>query len=207
MLISVASLIKYIAMSPRRPPRYGIDEDRPGRCWWLPLRSEASFVHRPFDLVGVNQRAARDGKAALCRMHVYIGARQSLIKGLLISWYPLSHYAGTRYIPFFIMPWARSRSLGTQSVHAWVVLDSGSRLRFGQQNRGLCPPRHHPLHTHIRPRLPATRPLLICHGRPLSPTLLPPPQSQRHRPYRRRGPRRRHREPPCAQVSGPLVRR
>ena len=38
------------------------------------------------------------------------------------------------------MPWARSRSLGTQSVHAWVVLDSGSRLRFGQQNRGLCPP-------------------------------------------------------------------
>ena len=27
-----------------------------------------------------------------------------------------------------------------QSVHAWVVLDSGSRLRFGQQNRGLCPP-------------------------------------------------------------------
>ena len=140
MLISVASLIKYIAMSPRRPPRYGIDEDRPGRCWWLPLRSEASFVHRPFDLVGVNQRAARDSKAALCRMHVYIGARQSLIKGLLISWYPLSQYAGTRYIPFFIMPRARSRSLGMQSVHAWVVLNSGSRLRFGQQNRGLCSP-------------------------------------------------------------------
>ena len=76
------------------------------------------FVHRLFVLVGVNQHVARDSRAALCRMHVYIGARQSLIKGLLISWYPLSHYAGTRYIPFFIMLWARSRSLGMQSVHA-----------------------------------------------------------------------------------------
>ena len=96
----------------------------------MPLRSEATFVYRPFDLIGVNQRAARDSRAALCRMHVYIGARQSLIKGLLISWYPLSQYTGTRYIPFFIMPWARSRSLGTQSAHAWVVLERENRFFY-----------------------------------------------------------------------------
>ena len=146
----------------------------------MPLRSEATFVYRPFDLIGVNQRAARDSRAALCRMHVYIGARQSLIKGLLISWYPFSQYTGTRYnkglLIFCHFSSCHGHAVGEPRHAVGACLG-----RFGQQkpveiwsaeSRSLpFPPRHHPLHTHISPLLPATRPLLICHRRPLSPSL------------------------------------
>ena len=174
----------------------------------MPLRSEVSFVHRPFSLVGVNQHVARDSKAAFCRMHVCIGARRSLIEGLLIVWCLLSLSALLRVTTHF-------RSCHGHAFGAWACSrcisgsfsDSRSRLRFGQQNRCLCPPRPIPSpYTHPPPASHACS-RVIFPDRPPSPTLPPPLQSKRNRPCRRRGPRRLHREPPRAEVSGPWVSR
>ena len=174
----------------------------------MPLRSEVSFVHRPFSLVGVNQHVARDSKAAFCRMHVCIGARRSLIEGLLIVWCLLSLSALLRVTTHF-------RSCHGHAVGAWACSrcmpgsfsDSRSRLRYGQ-NRGLCPHNtplstFHPPTSHS-PRSPSL-PLLAAAQQVTTTSTIPAPQLQHHRPCRRRGPRRRHREPLRAEVSGARV--